>query len=269
MLVKPKIWANTWGEVPTKLHMVVIELRAANPLSKPYHPIAFLTRTEMPKFPTFPVYLDNDIETTVGFNVVPAPLHPTGTLLNQLVVFTFRIFEDCFNKFYEKDASKMSYWLAPVKLNWQNQSAKHPINILDQSILSQVAQDVGKPYTDPNEVPIECILSKLLVDSNSGKYRYFPVRIEPKLRADSPVPEHMPPRRKAMDSILNYSLSLWGGARTKFLDNANPGQPVLKTELVPIRRNYLDRRSQAEKDVVTEIYVCPQPLKVSAVSISH
>jgi endoribonuclease Dicer len=267
MLIKPEIWANTWGDVPKKLFMVVIELKPTKRLSKPYSPIAFLTRTSMPAFPTFPVFLDDNIETSVVSTRVASSIPLTQTLLSQLAAFTFLIFADCFNKTYEHDLSRMSYWLAPMKENWKTQSSIAPINVLDQELLGRIANDEGILYPNVqfHDFPAS-LFTNLIVDPNSGKYRYFPIDFEQSLTADGPVPKHMPPRRKAMQSLLHYTCSLYGGAKDKFMLVANKNQPVLKTELVSIRRNVLDRMSDAEKDMVTEYYVCPQPLKVSAVS---
>jgi endoribonuclease Dicer len=279
MLVKPRIWENTWGEVlipttgevpvPTTvipLYMVVIELRPKAPLSKPHHPIAFLTRTRMPTFPTFPVYLDNDVETAVVSTPVSSPLRLDGSLMARLVAFTFRIYEDCFNKRYIRDPSKMSYWLAPVEHDWQDLSSKDAIGIIDQSVLNLITTDEPILYPKPDEHAVDSLVNKFLLDPNSGQYRYFPIGVEHSLSGDSPIPAHIMPRRKAK-TIMEYSLTLWGGARDKFLLAVDKRQPVLKVKLAPIRRNLLDKVSMAEKNVLAEYYVCPRALKVSEVSI--
>jgi endoribonuclease Dicer len=70
-----------------------------------------------------------------------------------------------------------------------------------------------------------------------------------------------------MKDILNYSISLSKASRAKFLEGCDWSQPVLQAEKVGLRRNFLDKRTEAEKKE-TRCFICPQPLILSAVRIA-
>lgn len=68
----------------------------------------------MPSFPTFPIYLNDARESRVTSVTYQQALSVGTDLLKKLSTFTLRVFKDVFNKTYEEDASKLSYWLAPT-----------------------------------------------------------------------------------------------------------------------------------------------------------
>ena len=86
-----------------------------------------------------------------------------------------------------------------------------------------------------------------------------------------PPPFSSPPppfvaRRRHMNDVMNYCLSLSKNSRAKFLSTCHWDQPVLRAELVRLRRNLLDKMTDTERDVETRCFICIEPLKVSAVS---
>jgi len=68
-----------------------------------------------------------------------------------------------------------------------------------------------------------------------------------------------------MNSILDYTVSLFSKSRARATWRED--QPVIRAERVLHRLNLLDERTEKEKTVNTRSYLCPEPLKVSAVSV--
>ena len=105
---------------------------------------------------------------------------------------------------------------------------------------------------------------RLVFDNWNGACRYFTLAVEKTLHPSDPPPPFVA-RRRYMSDIMNYSTSLSKNSRAKFLSGCDWNQPVLKAELVRLRRNLLDKMTDAERDVETRCYICVEPLKISAV----
>jgi endoribonuclease Dicer len=264
MLSKPYFWNKMSGTVPEKLYVTVIILLPSKHLSRKHQSIAILTREKLPKFPKFPLFLENDIET----NIITLPMEDVLEIaeadLEVLTTFTLRVFRDIFHKTYEREVEAMPYWLAPAMGCVGDISADlDPRHAIDWDTLQVVQENDDLPWSA--ETPAEYLLDRFIFDKWDGRYRYFTVGIENKLRPSDPPPPFIA-RRRHMESIMDYSLSLFKNSRAKFLATCNWNQPVIKAELVRLRRNLLEKMTEQERDVETKSFICLEALKISAVS---
>jgi hypothetical protein len=122
MKIKPDFWNQELGSLPRSLYVTLLCLKPTEELDRPYAPLAILTRLPLPKIPPVTVYLGlNNVHTDVVLRQFGAPLLLTQEDLQLLTSYTLDgIFSDVFNKVYQKDADRMSYWLAPVALRRKN-----------------------------------------------------------------------------------------------------------------------------------------------------
>lgn len=264
MLVKPQFWTVDCGRVPTSLFVTVIHLVPSANLRRRHDPLVLLTRSALPPMPKFPVYLDGNVETEVAFVHYWSPYDVEHKMLLCLKRFTLQMFQDLFNKEYEAEDTQMPYWLAPAR--WR------PGDIAPQSLTEVVDLDPSKdlkpvqwaPGSDP-----DTWCDQFLVDKWSGSYRYWSGSVLQDLNIGSPIPAAVPGRRSKgakAKSILEYTLSLYGTSKLRFMEHCDPSQPVLEAELVPLRRNFLDRADEKDSEEYRHKYhICPEPLFMSAV----
>ncbi|EFR03219.1 hypothetical protein MGYG_06219 [Nannizzia gypsea CBS 118893] len=264
MISKPAAWEHSRGESPTLLYATVLSLSDCQNLQKTYHPIVLLTRVPMPDFPSFPLYLEHNkkcssfsIRVDQGFKV----LSPELDLLTK---FTFRVFEDVFHKIYEENSSLVSYLIAPAKLDGVADIMKaNPVELIDWQML-QYIQHNQELLWSPG-MPNEFLENRFLVDKWDGRYRYFSIKVDPTRRPQDPVPENVA-RRRYMDNIMSYCLSLFKNSRAGFMNSCNWDQPVLRSELIQLRRNFLDI-DENQKSATVDYYVCVEALKISSISV--
>lgn len=268
MLVKPAFWTSKCGQVPDMLFATVIYLVPLASLRRPHDPLVLLTRSALPPVPNFPVYLDGNIQTEVAFTHETAPFAVDDTMLLRLKQFTLQAFHDLFNKEYEAEDAQMPYWLAPTK--WRAGDIVPPnlrelIDLDGSNDLKPIQWSRG---SDPN-----AWRDQFLIDKWSGKYRYWSKAVLPELNFNSPVPNDVPDRRykgAKAEKILEYTLSLYGRSKARFLGDCDPSQPVLGAELVQIRRNFLDKAESKEfEEYMQEYHICPEPLTISKVSTKN
>ncbi|EDN06056.1 predicted protein [Histoplasma mississippiense (nom. inval.)] len=264
MMVKPKLWDSGRGTTPSVIWATLLMLSPAAKLRRDYQPLILFTRYQLPKFPIFPLYLEDDIESEVITVPLHMPLRASEDELDLLTTFTLRIFQDLFHKVYEHQPAMMTYWLAPAKLNsnYRDMSeAVDPRQLLDISIIQYVQQNSEIRWSF--DMPPSDVENRFLFDKWDGRYRYFTSTVEPTLRPSDPPPATMA-KRKHMENIMNYCLSLFKNSRSKFLGECDWKQPVVRAELVRLRRNLLDRATEQERGEETAYYICPEPLRISA-----
>jgi endoribonuclease Dicer len=265
MAVKPKFWTKDSGQVPNALYLTVILLVPSADLNRVHDPLVLLTRSPLPPIPNFPVYLDGNIETTVVFTHRSSPYTVDQTTLLSLKGFTLQVFKDLFNKEYEADDTQMPYWLAPTKVQPFDFPARTLAEVLDLEACYNLKPIQWSPSSDP-----ATWCGQFLIDKWSGKYRYWSKNVLRDLTVDSSIPADVPDRRfqgAKAEKILEYTLSLYGRSKSRFLVDCDPSQPVFEAELVQIRRNFLDRAdAKAFEEYRMRYHVCPEPLAVSRVS---
>lgn len=267
MIQKPKLWERGRGTVPHELHATLITLSPSAKLKKDHQPLILLTRDALPELPSFPVYLEEDIETKADCFSVKQLLRVSEDELGQLTTFTLRVFQDLFHKIYQKQPEIMTYWIAPVATLQNKLSAcLNPRELIDWHQL-QIVED-NEDLTWSAYMPDTFFENRFVFDKWDGRWRYFVYGIEPNLRPSDPPPPGAP-RRRYMENIMGYCLSAFKNTRVKFLQHCNWDQPVIRAELAPLRRNLLDRMTDKERAVETKCYICLEPLKISAVSFYH
>ena len=234
-------------------------------LRRVHDPLVLLTRSPLPSLPEFPVFLDGNIETKVVFVPQRSPYAIEQTMLLSLKGFTLQVFQDLFNKDYEAEDAQMPYWLAPTRWCPGDAAPQYLTEMVDLNAVINPKPIQWSPNSDPGSW-----CEQFLIDKWSGKYRYWSKAVLQNLDINSPIPVNVPERRfkgAKADKVLDYTLSLYGKAKLRFLENCDRSQPVLEAELVQIRRNFLDRAEAKEfEDYVHSYHVCPEPLAMSMVS---
>ncbi|KAF2626787.1 dicer-like protein-like protein 1 [Macroventuria anomochaeta] len=244
MLIKPEFWKQDRGSVPQHLYLTIVDVDAG--LDRPHQPFGLLTRSRFPHMPSFPVYLTDGRASNVVSQSLAAPLAISQEVLELVTKFTLRIYEDIYNKIYEYDVQKMSYWVVPLLSSRCESPPQYPSfeDIVDMA-------QVRKVYEQPNwqwapGTSDDDILDKFY--SNS-------------------VATHLKPQDpKFMDSILDYSDSKW--LRSRDVNRWHQNQPVLNVEKIPFRRNHLARVEDKEQEVLDSLktVICPEPMRVSNVA---
>ncbi|EQL36855.1 dicer-like protein 1 [Blastomyces dermatitidis ATCC 26199] len=264
MIVKPKLWENARGTIPKEIYATFLTLRPTGKLRREYHPLLLFTRDALPRFPKFPLYLEDDIEVDVISVPLRTSLRVSEAELDLLTTFTLRIFQDLFHKVYEYQPAMMTYWLCPVRLNSGDNDISgnvDPRELLDVSILQYVEHNPEIRWFPG--MPTSAVENRFLFDKWDGRYRYFTSTVEPSLSPSDHPPATMA-KRRYMENIMNYCLSLFKNSRLKFLGECDWKQPVFRAELVRLRRNLLDRETEQEKGEGTTYYICPEPLRISS-----
>ncbi|KAL1955149.1 hypothetical protein VTO42DRAFT_8964 [Malbranchea cinnamomea] len=265
MMVKPKFWQFCRGMCPVSVYATVIKLRPSQRLQRQHDPLVLITRKPLPSLPHFPLFLENNIETKVECTNLNAELTLSGNDLDLLTTFTLRMFQDVFNKVFEREPHSMPYWLAPAKFGNSEQDVQQdPRSAVNWDILQFVEEHQELPW--PQDKPASFFEARFIVDKWDGRYRYFTLGVEPNLRPTDPPPPTVA-RRRHMENIMSYCLSLYKNARKKFLETCDWDQPVLRAELLQLRRNLLDKMTEQEqqKQDMSLYYICLEPLKISAI----
>ena len=263
MKIKPALWEKTRGSLPSELFLTVLSLERPENLERPCQPLALLTRTRMPNIPSFPFHLQAGKVSQLLCTPITTSLDISDVTLKQLTEFTLRIYYDIFNKKFEVNEPQMSYWLAPIVNAWNiSRGNDRPDTLIDWTVLRHVSQCVDITWTV--DTPHEELIDRYLVDRWSGANRFYSLEIKPDMKPSDPVPGGSA-KAKHMDSIINYTTSyLYKNSKQKVKWEEN--QPVILAHKVLHRLNLLDEITEKEKSVNTTAYVCPQPLKISAVS---
>lgn len=265
MMMKPSIWKHGRGKIPDILFVTILDV--SNGLDRPHQPLGLLTRTKLPKFPQFPLYLRSSDPTLVVSHSLETNLEVSRAEISELTSFTFRAMLDIWNKGFENDDTKMPYWIAPLNLvpgqAFSNSTLLQPRTIVDWTTLQMVANNAEIPWTA--EMSCESLKDRFLVDRFSGGRRFFSVEVVPNLKPLDPVPDDAVKVEKWSDCILSYTNRLWTRTRDERQSKWDMDQPVLLVEQMLHRQNLLDNPTEKERAKTTKAYVCPQPLKFSAV----
>lgn len=263
MIVKPSFWTQACDGVPCQLYLTLIMFSPAEPLQNERRSMVLLTRKRLPQCPEFPIYLEEDVETTVRTISVSKALSISPDDLELMSNFTLRIFQDLYNKIYEMNQEVMPYWLIPTASDiGEYGEGINPSDAIDWDVL-QFVKDHER--LDRNSVSPQGLNGRFVYDPWDGKYRYFLRGINTSLRP-SDLPPYFLPHRRYMENIMEYGLSLYKRSRIPFLAACDWGQDVYDAELIPLRRNLLDRLSNSEKQVERRMVLCLETQVISAVS---
>lgn len=263
MICKPSIWKKNQEDLPDKLYGMVFKFHPEEPLDRVHDSIILLARVPLPQIPSFPIYLENDKETSIQAIVLDTPLSIITEDLVCFSQFTIAVFRDVFHKTFEPVLEKFPYWLAPIRSDARSiSSINPPRDIIDWNTLKFVNENCEIKWT--KEMEPRSLLNRFIYDGWDGRRRFFPLSVETTLRPSDPPPSYAP-HRKWMKDIMNYSLSLSKNSRLRALEDVDWDQPVFQAECVCLRRNFLDKATEAEKAEVTRSAICLEPLMISAV----
>ncbi|KAL2783565.1 hypothetical protein BJX66DRAFT_349313 [Aspergillus keveii] len=266
MLLKPSLWASGRGTLMDTFYATVITFRPTQPLARELVNLVLLSRDKLTAMPQFPIFLEeDDIETMVHC----IPLEKAWALsveeVGSLTEFTLRVFRDVFQKTYSCESANMPYWLAPTNMQSAPASDLDSAKYIDWETVHLVNDNDELDF--PEDVAPSTICDRFVFDPWDGRCRFFTLEVDDSLKPSDPPPDSVP-RRRYMDSIMNYCISLSKNSRAKFLAKCNWDQPVLRAELVRLRRNMLDKMTDPEKEINTKCYICLEPLRVSAIPAS-
>ena len=268
MKVKPSVWERNRGSFPKELFMTVLKLETPDSLGRPSQPLALLTRTAMPDFPPIPLHLQPGKASNVLCTSMTVACQTTNLMVEKLNDFTLRIYKDIFNKTFEVNIAEMSYWLAPILDDELfDKDLETPDTLIDwQSINFVCANDEkGESLKWSRQMPKSQLANRFLVDRWNGARRFFSISVDESLDPYSPIPQDAVPY-KYMNSIIDYTVSLFSKSRKRLQAEWDPEQPVVRARLMQHRLNWLENFTDKEETPGSSCYVCPEPLKFSAVS---
>ncbi|KAK8235709.1 dicer-like protein 1 [Phyllosticta capitalensis] len=269
MMTKPVFWSDLRGTEPEELHVTIIDL--PDGLDRPHQPLAILTRKPLPAIPSFPIFLNSGKKSRVELKPQSTKLRCSREELFKLSSYTFRIFFDIYNKRYEEDIANLSYWLAPVKPSYivmnEGDDVHEHLDWPALDIVRDTEEFKGWRFKR-GEFPDEFLLNKYFVDQFDGGRRFYSERINPDLKPTDPVPDDAIRAKKPEQrtDILNYSISLYKMSRQKQDPIWDRQQPVVEARQVLHRRNMLAEADRKELDLRTKVYLCAEPLRISALT---
>jgi endoribonuclease Dicer len=265
MLIKPTLWKQGRGSVPACLYLTIVDAEAG--LERPHQPFGLLTRVPFPQLPSFPIYLTDGRASNIVSQSFATPISVDAELLEMFTRFTLRIYEDVYNKVYEYDTEKLSYWVVPVSAKALSDDCSDLEQAFDIEQIRKVCSDpVWKWTAQTNN---EDLVDKYFVDPMNGGRRYYSDSLALHLKPQDPVPSHIPRQNhKFMSSILDYTDSKW--LKSRDISRWNQDQPVLQVEKIPFRRNHLAYLEDKETKELDELktYICPEPLHISNVRMN-
>lgn len=264
MISKPSFWDMPEESTLSRLYAVTLSFSPSKALSREYGTLVLLTRQKYPELPAFSIFLDDDVETTINSRVMEDAMEVSKEDMECLTDFTLRVFRDVFQKVYNKEPEKMPYWLAPALKAVQQAGASHPRQLIDWETISYVQDNEEIRFSEDMDPGL--FVNRFAYDPWDGRFRLFTTAIDDTLRPTDPPPSFVA-RRRFMDNIMSYCLSLSKNSRAKFFSNCNWNQPVFHAELVRLRRNLLDKMTDNEKDSGTKCVVCMEALRISVVCV--
>lgn len=259
MRIKPTLWEYERGVMPTDLFLTIIHLSAG--LDRPHQTLGLLTRTLLPTFPEFPLFLTSGRVTIVKVQTLRKKLAVDVELAKKLTILTLRVFKDVFNKNFEYDPAKMSWWIVPL-LGSHSDPEADAVPLIDWVALKTAYEYEDFRWTP--EMPNDFLKDKFLVDPWDGGRRAFTIGVHPQLKARDPVPTDAVVQKKHSSNILEYSVSLWKKSREK--RSWDEDQPVVEAEQMLYRRNFLAAPVVQEQYLRSKTFLCPQPMCISTLS---
>lgn len=266
MRLKPSLWSEGRGTMPTELYLTILDVSTG--LDRPHQPIGLLTRGSLPDLPQFPLFLDSGNVTIATTRKFQTKLVVNEAVLNYLTIFTHRLWKDVNAKTFAVDVAGMSYWVSPIIVNEAFDTLTAPESHIDWNTLKTVFE--VEEYSWTPEMPNSFLVDRLLVDRWSGNRRFICKGVHSAYKPLDLVPSNTvkpggPGGKNRLD-ILAYSISLWGKSGATMREKSNMNQPVVETDQILHRQNWLAKPEVSEKERLTKAFLCPQPLRISAVS---
>lgn len=264
MRIKPRAWEDGRGSLPSVVYLTHIDVSEG--LDRPHQPLLLITRRPMPEFPEFPLFLSDGRRTDVKLTALKTARAVSEAELSKFNSFTLSIFKDLYNKTYEFDESKMSYWLVPFERSAQLVDTQNdPFQLIDWVTLNYVCNN-SKGLRWSLNMSDSSLVDKFFIDPWDGGRRFFSTRVATEYKPSDPVPEGCVASRRQAD-IISYTVSLWRKTRETKKASWNLEQPVLEAEKMLHRRNMLAEPTAREAQDASKVrsFICPEPLIISAV----
>ncbi|TGJ79492.1 hypothetical protein E0Z10_g9276 [Xylaria hypoxylon] len=202
---KPDMWFVLG--FPDRLFVTVLKLSNPQALGRPSRPLALLTREQLPRVATFPLYFGNQQASGVECFPLPAAMdcHPGD--INGLNQFTLRIFKDVFSKEYASEAEKMPYLFAPLVHSHDSGrivSCGDPRAIIDWDCVLKIQNTSDDPEWEKQ--PETIFDDKFVTDPFDGSRKFYTICRRPDLSPTDPqlpgLPrEYIPLRRNLLDKL--------------------------------------------------------------------
>ncbi|KAF2121559.1 dicer-like protein 1 [Lophiotrema nucula] len=266
MRIKPEFWKYGYGTVPEHVFLTVINVSAG--LDRPHQPLGLVTRRPLPQMPNFPIFLDNGRQSGVVSVHLTRAIPTDSELLHLLTQFTWNVHFDVFAKKFEFNVEHMSYWYVPIRNDLMEHISSgydEPKDLIDWDQVELVAIQEEHKWTPG--ISNVFLMNRYLVDIHDGGRRFYTICPAPHLKPLGPVPKGVP-NHKWMSNLLNYSTSMWGKGRASILASLDTNQEVFEVYKIPFRRNLLAQMEKDEEEQAEgqKAWVCPQPLKISALT---
>lgn len=264
MRVKPRVWEDKRGSMPSAVYLIHIDFSEG--LDRSHQPMLLVTRSPMPAFPEFPLFLNDGRKTNVRLTTLSPACKVSEAELTKFTSFTLRVFKDLYNKTYEFDVAKMSYWLVPFGQSAQPANINSAsLELIDWTTLDYVCR-VPKGFQWTPKIPDSFLVDKFFIDPGDGGRRFYSSRVAPEYKPSSPIPDGCAASKRQTD-ILDYTVSLWKNTRNR--KKWNPNQPVLEAKKMLHRRNMLAEPTTKEEQDSSRVrsFICPEPLVISAVCV--
>ncbi|KAH7179182.1 uncharacterized protein B0J16DRAFT_364077 [Fusarium flagelliforme] len=254
MRVRPNIWSSI-GEW-TDFYPTTITLNMKSGQERESRPLILLSRKALPQLPSTPLFFGNGRSGVVELLCSQEPLSITAQQAEGLTAFTLKIFDDVFSKKFEATCDQFPYLLAPSARD------SHEAPQIDWDTVSLVKEN---EFLDWNNAPDDFFVDKFVVDLYDGGRKLILKGIDKTKKPSDPTPEGVPePRCRAYRSveptIKEYSNSYFLASRKR--REWNDDQPVVRAELLSLRRNLLDE-FQVDEEVNKDCFVILEPLNVS------
>lgn len=276
--LKPDFWVDSGvgsSKLPAQLFVTHVLLTPQSPEWNT-DGVLMLTRSSLPEIPTFPVFVDDNVEKQVIFKRLKRAVAVTPDQIEALTRYTVGgVFEDVFNKTYAHDPTSMSYWLAPPLKEDLVESGtfEDVVHLADLLTGGSPERQRWSPATSEKSTLSNARgwCNAFLVDPGSGKFHYFTQDIVPDKTIWDTTPETVQGvQKKHKDSIIEFTDSTWrkkGKGPESLGKKYDPDQPVLQARLVIPGRNFLERCPK-ENQRYAECLIAPQPLDIARISYS-
>lgn len=266
MISKPKFWNVDLGVAPAVLYAAAIDIRPRSALTYSIAPMVLLTRQRLPQFPTFLIYLGDGVETDVSITNIGEAFSVDEQQIQQLTSYTLNaVFADVFNKEYSHEPARLAYWLVPKSCAGCDMSNVDAVVDFEQLKPACKDRDTWQPGTDPSKW-----CKSFLVDPLSGRHHYISDGVvEGKSVLDDEPTEFLPSegKKRFAARIIEFTDSHWNIAQKKNFEHTwDLNQPVLKGELLALRRNFLGQPTKQEKRG-SMCWLAPQPLQLGRISV--
>ncbi|KAI0418610.1 hypothetical protein F5X98DRAFT_113883 [Xylaria grammica] len=269
---KPVTW-SVLG-VPERLFVTVLKLSNPEALGRPSQPLALLTREQLPRIATFPLYFGNQQTSDVECFPLSAAMNCLPGDIDGLNRFTLRIFKDVFSKEYASEAEKMPYYFAPLIYSHHSGrlvSCEDPRAIINWDCIVEIQNTPGD--IEWENAPETIFDDKFVRDPYDGSRKFYTICRRPDLRSSDPQLPGLPRSKRARGSQEEKAHSdIWSSIVCSLWRKSLEKMPrrddlaVIEAEYIPLRRNLLDRLDTTG-EVQRRCYLVFQTLKISVLPV--